>query len=594
MAVARQRPTHRMRHRAVASEMRLHSCARILRVAFRAAAAFGLTGCVSADATAPAAPGPKPPAADGANLRLASVQFTQGAQDTDGSIPMISGTAMVANVLVERSRESVVQVPVVLRLYRAGILIRTDTARTGGVLSAATNPASPSAQFLVPANVVTDSLSWQVELDPARSVADSVRTDNLLPATSPAPLATVQLPSLDVRFVPIVLSQNEGVTGNVSAVNAEQYLAGVRAMLPTGRLTVSVGTPLTSQSNFGTAPDGGAPSFWGSVLQDVDLARLMSSNPQSVWYGIVPLPPGFSKVKNGGYAFIPDDPTSNGYGTHAAASLELTSSFGVSYAREVVAHELAHTFGRNHAPGCGAGAPIDTAFPWPLGAIGVAGHDVWNWAGGLTVAALSRAATTGDVMSYCTPVWTSPYTWRGVLRWRQAAGGVVTRTSRTRATLVAGSIAADGSVTLHPALDAEVTLPTPTVNADVRVEVRDGAGAVVARQQVAAVNVDHGGGMRQFLAVFPAVGGAAAQIVATTRAGATARITARGTTDRVSARVRPSGASEITSSAGNALLVRDATTGEMLGIGWNGRVVIQRSGGFTVTVSDGVRSRRAM
>jgi hypothetical protein len=27
-------------------------------------------------------------------------------------------------------------------------------------------------------------------------------------------------------------------------------------------------------------------------------------------------------------------------------------------------------------------------------------------------------ATTGDVMSYCLPVWVSAYTYRGVLDWR--------------------------------------------------------------------------------------------------------------------------------------------------------------------------------
>jgi hypothetical protein len=49
----------------------------------------------------------------------------------------------------------------------------------------------------------------------------------------------------------------------------------------------------------------------------------------------------------------------------------------------------------------------------------------------------------------------------------------------------------------------------------------------------------------------------------------------------------------MTSAAGNALMVRDAASGDLLGIGWHGRVVVPRGTGLNVSVSNGVRSRRA-
>ena len=548
--------------------------------------ALGASACGVPDAVSPEG---GPGAGSDANLRLADVRLTQGAQEPDGSIPLVAGMPVAVNILIQRSRESVAEVPVVLRLFRGGSLVHIDTVRTGGVLSPSINSASPSAQFLIPGSLVTDSLTWQVEIDPSQSIVDSTRTDNFLPATAPAALSVVRLPPLDVRLVPIALASQGGVVARVSEANAAQYLSGARSLLPTGALTFGVGAPLSVQEYFGTAPNGGSLDFWRSVAQDLDIARLLSSSPTSTWIGIVPLPRGFTKLTNGGYAFIPTDPSTSGAGTRSALTLEFTSLFGTSYVRDVVAHELAHTFGRSHAPGCGAGAPIDTAFPGVLGTIGTAGHDVYGWASGAATLALSSAATTGDVMSYCSPVWTSPYTWSAVLRWRQASGSVVTSTARTRVTLVAGSVGADDRITLRPALDADAVLLADDATGDVTVELRGASAAVIRRTRVRSVAGEHGGA-RHFVAMLRAAEDAGEEIVATNAAGASARVRRHQATDEISSRITRSGATEISSSAGNALLVRDAASGDVLGIGWNGRVSISRSAGLSVTVSDGVRS----
>ena len=217
----------------------------------------------------------------------------------------------------------------------------------------------------------------------------------------------------------------------------------------------------------------------------------------------------------------------------------------------MVARELAHTFGRSHAPGCGAGAPIDPAFPGGQGTIVMPGHDVWSWASGLSRFALSQSGSTYDVMSYCSPVWSSPHTWSAVLRWRQLAGSVVTKTTRTRATLIAGSIGADGAITLRPALGADLLLPLTDSAADITVELRGASGTVLRATRVRSAALSEMGGVRHFIAMLPAVD-AAAEVVARSDGGAFARVRRREESDKVTSHVMRSGATEIVSSAGNA------------------------------------------
>lgn len=75
---------------------------------------------------------------------------------------------------------------------------------------------------------------------------------------------------------------------------------------------------------------------------------------------------------------------------------------------ETVPHEIGHAHGREHAP-CGLyGQPSDRAFPNNNADIGVWGYD-------LVEGKLFEPSRTKDVMSYCSPIWVSDYTWVGLL-----------------------------------------------------------------------------------------------------------------------------------------------------------------------------------
>jgi hypothetical protein len=76
----------------------------------------------------------------------------------------------------------------------------------------------------------------------------------------------------------------------------------------------------------------------------------------------------------------------------------------------VLAQEIGHAFGRAHAP-CGNPGGPDPNYPtydsYPSGSIGEFGVDSAS-------SQIFDPATTFDFMSYCGPVWTSPYTYIGL------------------------------------------------------------------------------------------------------------------------------------------------------------------------------------
>ena len=72
---------------------------------------------------------------------------------------------------------------------------------------------------------------------------------------------------------------------------------------------------------------------------------------------------------------------------------------------ETIIHELGHTHGRQHTP-CGNAAGVDTNYPHMDAMIGTWGYDL------LAKKLWDPAGNVRDLMSYCTPYWTSDYTYK--------------------------------------------------------------------------------------------------------------------------------------------------------------------------------------
>jgi hypothetical protein len=442
------------------------------------------------------------------DFAIADAQFTQGVQVADGSLPMVlSGNAAVVNVLVRAVPANATKMQVVLRIFDGtGALIRSDTAMTLGALGASPTYDAPNVQFLVPASVLQNGLSWQVVRDPKHQLADESPETDVFPRTGMAALATVSAPPLTIRFVPIVLSAHRNATGFVDTATLPQYLQTLNSIYPLGVVNAHVGAPLTTSATFGTFPAGGAEPFWQQVVAELDLARLADPvEPDANWFGVVVPPAGFNQTIFGGFSYIPLDGTSTGPGTRTSAAVQINWFNRPTQARDLVAHELGHTFGRFHAPCGGAGSPLDPAFPVLGGTLEQAGHDVFSWASGAAASAATVPASTGDVMGYCFPVWSSAYTYRLVLAFRGQAvvATAVRREARSRVLVVRGSIRNGNSIALEPvfALDARPSLRER--GGSYTLVGSDAAGGVLVSYDFEPFVLDHAPNIRPFTIALP-------------------------------------------------------------------------------------------
>jgi hypothetical protein len=274
----------------------------------------------------------------------------------------------------------------------------------------------------------------------------------------------------------------------------------VRSIHPLGPIVAEIGQPFSTSASFGTPPSGGEAAFWQQVLGELDLARTTDTAAATHWYGVVKPPPGFNYTAFGGFAYIPNDGQSTGAGTRTAVGVQVNWFNRPTQARDLVAHELAHNFGRRHSP-CGNPSNVDPNYPDPSGTILQAGYDVYAWEQGLAANAALVPASTGDVMGYCFPAWSSAYTARGILEFRQNV--VTSPPMRIAALVVRGRIAPGGGVTLDPAfvLKARPTAPNP--GASYHVDGLAADGRVLFSQAFEPAELDHAAD-RHFLVAVPA------------------------------------------------------------------------------------------
>lgn len=350
------------------------------------------------------------------DFAIIDAQWTQGVQQADGGIPMVlEGNAAVLNVNMSSTNGLRTPGAVVLTIRDgSGVVVRTDTVRPRAIDGNSTY-ADPAAQFLLPASVLRQGLTWEVRRDPQRLVVDADALNDNFPRAGPATISTISLPPMRLRFVPIALATHGSVTGNVTANNVAAYLPTFNRVYPRGQVITSVGSPLVSAASFGNAPSGGAQAFWTLVLSDLDLARVADANfRDAYWLGVVAPPPGFNNTAFGGFSYIPSSLTTFGPGTRTSTVVNVGWFSNTGQTADLVPHELAHAIGRRHTP-CGGPTGVDPGYPFPDGRIGVPGHDVYGWATGAFSNAPVRASSSGDLMGYCFPAWISPYTYYGML-----------------------------------------------------------------------------------------------------------------------------------------------------------------------------------
>lgn len=549
------------------------------------------------------------------NFAIASAQITQGVQDPAGSIPIVlGGNAAVVNVFMSAAPPSATAMHVVLRLLdTTGAVVYSDTATTVGAIPSSPSTSAPSAQFLVPATRITTGLRWQVVRDPAGLVPDDSAADDTFPRAAAAPLATVAVPPLTIRFVPISLGADGGTTPSITPAVFPDYLRTLKSVHPLGAVSAHVGASFTTSASFGAAPRGGDQAFWISLVSELDLARIADPvEPDANWFGVVLPPPGFNFTVFGGWSYIPTSGSATGPNTRTSTAVGPGWFGRPTQARDLVAHELGHSFGRRHTP-CGGPTGVDPAYPIPSGTLDATGFDVFAWANGITGSAAAVPLSTGDVMGYCFPVWASTYTYEGVLAFRQptvvaARGADATNapSPRQRVLVVRGSITDGHTIALEPAftLDARPTAGDPGGPYRVSGIAADGRTLFIAGFEPA--ELDHAPNIRHFTVAVPASSDIESSLMSILVTIPGARVLRTrpvappapgpGSIGATAVR-RPAGGGVSVACAGSAagVVVLDAT-GAVRSVSSGATALLSAApaGPLTVLCSDGVRTTRVL
>ena len=334
---------------------------------------------------------------DGLNLRIDGLYLTQAIQRYDGSVPLVSGRDAFVRVFGVSSRSARVKPDVLVRLYHGTTPVGSYPIRlkADSVLTSPTEASlATSWNVMIPGRFVIPGLRVQAVIDPDEIIPETSELDNAWPVDGDPGLVQVRnVPDFRVRFVPI-LQQATGLSGSVTAASAEKFLSDLRVLLPVAGYQTDVRAPYTSNGPP-LEPENGNDG-WGALLSELHALK-RSDRDSRYYYGVVK-PPYTEGV--GGIAYV---------GGTARVALGWDRLPSGAY---VMAHEVAHNMGRNHAP-CGVSSS-DPGYPHDGGRIGVWGFDpVW-----LT---LKNPAVWKDLTGYCNPYWVSDYNWEAMLAYRQSS-----------------------------------------------------------------------------------------------------------------------------------------------------------------------------
>jgi hypothetical protein len=160
--------------------------------------------------------------------------------------------------------------------------------------------------------------------------------------------------------------------------------------------------------------------------------------------------------------------TTAGSGHRAALGWDYIPSGSV-----VAAHELGHSWARNHAP-CGGPAGVDPGYPRSDGRTGSYGMDV-------TTKKL-ESDTLGDIMGYCDPKWISDYTYRSVMSYLRAPSPPIlssVASADIRPCLLVWGHVRNGEIELEPVFQISTKPRLPSRPGAFVLEARDRDGTSV-------------------------------------------------------------------------------------------------------------------
>ena len=340
-------------------------------------------------------------------LTIDQVQLNQANQRADGSIGGVASRPGLLRVVARANESNSVETDVLIRLFQGTTLIREErVSRSESGIPVEPNLASAAQTWnlVLPAGDVIPGLSVQAVLDPDEEVDVASRAGHTYPQEGGTRDLDVEpIPILRVHFIPVRLTRRNNATGNVTESNAADYLTATRRWIPTEAMVHTVDGAFTSDADLTEHDD------WVSLLSDLNAKRTAEDASDEYYHGIVPR---FSGIRYAGIAYVNSSPS----GTRRTA----ISWDALPGAAGTVAHELGHNMGRRHSPSdpnnpsaCQTPSGVDLDYPYPNGIIGQPGYDIVG-------NQLIHPTQNYDYMGYCSPRWTSDYTYGALVSWRRA------------------------------------------------------------------------------------------------------------------------------------------------------------------------------
>jgi hypothetical protein len=525
-----------------------------------------------------------PPPSGNPNLCIAGMYLIQSAQNLTGSIPLVENRDAYLRIFAVSDQTNtaapVVQLRIFLNSVQQGVTQTILPSRATTPMAPDESALSNSWNYLVPGNLIQPGLSLEASVDPANSVSESNESDNVF-VLSPTDIRAV--PVLNVTMLPVLQTSN-GLQGNVTDGNKSSFIDVVQSMHPIEGVNIQVrATPLTTSTTL--EADG---SGWLNVLDQVDAASLADGR---YYYGVAKV-----SYTSGvaGIAFVSEPSLAS----HAALGWDAMPSAAV-----VMAHELAHNWGRKHAP-CGGPSDLDPGYPDPDGLTGSYGIDL------STMQPTLKPATLTDIMGYCSSKWVSEYTYRSVFDYLAplsslpVSAGVANQPAQP-SLLVWGHLGNDGLV-LEPAFQITARPRLPSAGGPYTIEGRSADGEVVFAHSFRMAQVaDLPGNHRSFAFAIPLPEAEAGRL-------ASIRLSGEGRTTAVSAPPAslpqvPAGtdAVQLRRQLGGRMalrwnhraypmvMVRDPDTGEVLSFARGGDVqLLTAKSRVDLLLSNGVASTR--
>ncbi|WP_240307617.1 M66 family metalloprotease [Thermus caldifontis] len=304
------------------------------------------------------------------NLRLAKAEWGQTVLKEN--LRLVAGKPALLRVHLLASPSPItLSNPLAGAVYQGSTFQGNLTFTCPNPIPTATDPGNlaTTCTATLPEGWVAPGLRVELRADPQDQVAESNESDNLLTLTPNVGAGTV----LHLTVVPVI---HQGQQAQVPSFSQTLW-----RIWPLKEVAFSQRAPYTFSGTL-SATDGNA---WAQLLDELRILRQTDGSGRYYY--------GFVKVSyTSGIAGI-------GYIGYPVA-------VGWDYAQSgpaVMAHELGHNFGREHAP-CGVSG--DPNYPYEGGKIGTWGYDLAN-------GSLKDPSQLYDLMSYCGPQWVSDYTYEG-------------------------------------------------------------------------------------------------------------------------------------------------------------------------------------